>query len=325
MRRQAELIFSALSVSKFSQICRPVHQYLTHGYSICVPWALPPGVLLDDGEAGPNCIWVSEGKVKWHKPPAPDDEAFEVNEDRHNLYWPILGSASVALDGQVRFEPVLAAPQGILPHAVLGPVSAHWIYLQGKIALHANCVAIDGQLAAIVGSSGAGKSSLAAALLAEGADPHGDDVISVEPSSARVPFGASRIKLNPDVLSVLSLRPLSVGDLYAGIDKRSVEFACPADRSTRPLRVVYRLRDAEHGTAPHFNEVTGFPLALALLSEVYRPHIATQAFGLQEMLHRCATLVGKVRMYDLVRPRDLSSISDLAQVVIAHFQTHGLR
>lgn len=296
-------------------------KYLSHGFPIDVDLDLPPGVLMDEGSADRPGIHVQQGQVRWRTEPDPNEEGFEVEHGQHRFFWPILGSASLDEAGTVLLDPRAEAPRGILPHAILGPLCAHWIYVQKRIALHANCVAVDDRLLALVGSSGAGKSSLAAALVSRGALPHGDDVISLEPRSGLVPFGTSRIKLNPDILEQLVLKPVSVSELYDGLDKQSVQFAIPANTSERKLEVVYRLNDAPSGTSPTFQEVTGFPLALGLLAEIYRPHVAAHAFGLEEILRRCSSLVNRVRMFDLSRSRELHRLSDLAGEVIAHFQS----
>lgn len=52
----------------------------------------------------------------------------------------------------------------------------------GLECLHASAVALDGRVAALAGVSGAGKSSLALALLRLGAAPIADDVLALEPA-----------------------------------------------------------------------------------------------------------------------------------------------
>jgi hypothetical protein len=160
---------------------------------------------------------------------------------------------------------------------------------------------------------------MAAALVGSGAAPHGDDVISLEPNSGNVPFGTSRIKLNPDILGGIELPVLSVAPLYEGLEKKSVQFAFPDDLSTRPLKAIYRLNDTDGDT--EMVELLKFPVAVSLMGEMYRPHVAERALGLQTMLDRAASLVGKVRFFEFYRPRNLARIEQSARTLIEHFKS----
>jgi len=68
--------------------------------------------------------------------------------------------------------------------------------LQGRIAIHANAVALENVAAAFVGYSGRGKSTLTAYCLSRGAGFVTDDVLSVEPNGL-VHLGCPRLKLYP--------------------------------------------------------------------------------------------------------------------------------
>lgn len=246
---------------------------------------------------------------------------FQISGEVHRLFWPILGRVSINRNGRVFIDAAPDAPEGIIAHAILGPVMAHWIMMNDAIALHANCVDIDGKLVAIIGASGAGKSSLSATLVAGGARPHSDDIVSVDPKTAHVPFGTARLKLNPDVLGVLPLNPISVSPVYDGIDKLSVEMPLPVDLSERPLTAVYRLVDAPVGTEPQFERVTGFKMAFTLFSEIFRVNTAALAFGADQLLGRCASLVGRIELFELRRHKDLSRIENLASAVTSHVRS----
>lgn len=297
--------------------------YLTHGFQIKSSWPLPAGVQFCTEYAGVSRLFVQPGVIPWPQSEEPSGEAFHLTDDGHFFYWSIMGTVRMHPSGDAIVDVLPGAPEGIVPHAILGPLAAHFILLSGDVALHANCVATDDGLLAVVGPSGAGKSSLAAALIARGAIPHCDDVTSITQHTALVPFGTARVKLNPDVLAELPLAPASISPVYAGIEKRSAEFALPADTSTRPLKAIYRLCDAPQGSPPELEEIRGFPMAIAVMHEVYRPHIAVEAFGFEEILRRCSSLVGRVRFFDIRRERDLTKIDSLAEVVLKHFQSLG--
>lgn len=301
--------------------------YLIHGLKVDSAWPLAPGIRTadpgSDGDANasaPRNFTVSPGATDWPNDGPKDREGFLTREAGHLLYWPIFGSVQLRPSGAVSVAPKAHAPKGIVPHAISGPIAAHWILMEGGLVLHANCVSVDGRALAIVGPSGAGKSSLAAALIARGASPHCDDVTSIDPTTGLVPFGAARVKLNPDVIAALTLSPLTITNIYEGLDKQSVEFEFPEELGPKPLKAIYRLRDGESGGQVECQELLGFPMAMAVLGEVYRPHIAVEAFGLESVLRRSSKLVGKARFFEFTRSRDLTHLDAIACKMLEHFR-----
>jgi hypothetical protein len=60
---------------------------------------------------------------------------------------------------------------------------------------------------------------------------------------------------------------------------------------------------------------------MAVLGEVYRPHVAVEALGLESLLRRCSPLVSKVRFFDLMRNRDLGHLKAIAGRLLEHFRS----
>lgn len=93
---------------------------------------------------------------------------------------------------------------GALPHAFYGTVVAHLLAWRGLIPMHGCAVAIDGRAVLILGDAGAGKSSLAAGLIAQGAALVSDDLSAlafdaVSGGGAAVLPGRTTIRLDPMV------------------------------------------------------------------------------------------------------------------------------
>jgi len=125
-----------------------------------------------------------------------------------------------------------------------GPALAVALQQRGALVLHATAVEVRGRAVALLGEKGAGKSTLAAALVARGHALVSDDVVvvadGVQPPT--VPAGARALKLAPDAARAL------------GIDAQALALAHPAGekRWWPPL---------ERGVAPGPGNV---PLALLL-------------------------------------------------------------
>lgn len=94
--------------------------------------------------------------------------------------------------------------RGAMPHAFYATVVAHLLAWRGLIPMHACAVAVDGRAVLIAGSAGAGKSSLAAGMVAAGALMLSDDLSAVrfDPGEGRNPVvlpGRTTIRLGPIV------------------------------------------------------------------------------------------------------------------------------
>lgn len=138
---------------------------------------------------------------------------------------------------------------------LVGPILAFVMRLRGAACLHASAVELDGRAIAIAGAAGAGKSTLAAALVAEGGALIAEDVVALEGEGARllcIPSYAG-IRLWPESAELLFGRRDALPLISPTWDKRMLETAAIATR--RELAVIYLL-DRGEGTsiapvAPH--------------------------------------------------------------------------
>lgn len=101
---------------------------------------------------------------------------------------------------------VLSGPawSGALPHAFYGTVVAQLLAWRGLVPMHGCAVAIDGRAILILGDAGAGKSSLTAGLVAQGAVLLSDDLsaLAFDPVSedgATLLPGRTTMRLDPIV------------------------------------------------------------------------------------------------------------------------------
>lgn len=108
---------------------------------------------------------------------------------------------------------------------LVGPVLASALRLRGILCLHACVIAIGSVAIAIVGESGAGKSTTAAALAARGYPVVADDVAALEPSSAiwRVHAGYPRLRLWPETIRQLYGPETHLSRIFSFSEKRFIE------------------------------------------------------------------------------------------------------
>lgn len=169
------------------------------------------------------------------------------------------GSIYMKLEGI--FETVVAACGGSVVCAQLGDadqrsfeanllnfVLSTALTLRGEEPLHATVLEIDGRAFGLLGPSGTGKSTLAAALIARGAGLITDDMLRLtfDRGQGFAHYGPHRLKLLDDAAQRLMPRAIGAGHFNALSGKIMVQ--PPADsaprRSPRPLAALLWLGDA---------------------------------------------------------------------------------
>jgi hypothetical protein len=236
----------------------------------------------------------------------------------HRFDWPELGSIEIRDARDVTVHPIISVAKGLVEHVLLGAVLADVLLSLGQLPLHASAVQVDGGVAALVGKSGQGKSTLAAALEAQGAQIHSDDLLAVQPANLLVHYGLGRVKLNPDVLSQLGDAPASLPVVYAGIGKRSKLVQAPSDFGAKRLLAIYRIKDGpELRIAPADKRRALFDL----FANCFRVEVAQHACGAKEILRRCALVLEHVDLFELYRPRTLEALPAVAQAVRNHAES----
>lgn len=109
--------------------------------------------------------------------------------------------------------------------ALMNPVMAASVTLQGEPALHSSSLVFDGKSTLVMGISGAGKSSLSAALATNGLSVHSDDIGVVKWNRGDIPLvmsGYSRIKVDTELEKYLNIPGLSFISITKEIDYTGV-------------------------------------------------------------------------------------------------------
>jgi hypothetical protein len=221
------------------------------------------------------------------------------------------------------FDPLPGAVRGIVEHVLLGPVMASLLMLRGLLPIHASANRIQGGAIAIVGTSGRGKSSMAAALhVLAGAPIHADDLLGV-PLEGRPPivaFGVGKLKLNVDVVRHLGMDPEHMSTIYEGVDKRawSVMPAGASEPAPAPLRAIYRVAD---GDQCEVVPVDPRRAVFELLLNSFRPEVQQHAMGGQRLLEMATAVAGSVPFFLFKRPRSLDRLKEAALLLRDHALT----
>lgn len=245
------------------------------------------------------------------------------------------GEADFRIEGVASFRIVdgceilvEAAPQADAQNIqlyLLGTVMGRLLHQRGLLPLHANAVEIDGRAVVVLGSPGAGKSTLAASLNAAGAYLITDDLCVVRCFPDEQPLvapGMPRLRLWGDALQALRIRRLDLRRSYAGAldwDKWDVPVQ-PADmvRSERVLAALYVLKD---GPTISIEPVRGAAAMAEISANTYRGDMIDGRTAIQAHWQACLHLAQAVPVFALHRPRDLTQLPALSSVLLDHVRS----
>ena len=192
--------------------------------------------------------------------------------------------------------------------------------LNGLFPLHASAVEHQGKVFAFSGATGAGKSTLVAALGGAGFPQFCDDTLILDISGDGPPVclpGHKRLKLWPEGVSLAGIEP---GELVStAYPKHYVE---PPGGSIAVPLPLGELMFLETGDDPHIAALTGAERLERLQDDHYTAELWRQANG-QSRPERFATLAGlarRIAMRRFVRPFDPARFPAGIDCIAAHIR-----
>lgn len=206
---------------------------------------------------------------------------------------------------------------------LLGPVMGFVLRLKGIVCLHASSAAIGGHAIAFLGSAGAGKSTLAAALALGGVPVLGDDILAIDEDddAFMVRPGYPRLRLWPESVAGLLGDPDRLPRISPSWDKRHLNLATEGRRfqdQPLPLGAAYILGDRdEGGDRPLFERLAPSEALIALTGNGYVSYLLDRA-QLAREFDFLSRLVARVPVWRLRAPADLGALPEFCQRIIEH-------
>ncbi len=186
--------------------------------------------------------------------------------------------------------------------------------LRGRELFHASAVSLAGGTFAFVGLSGAGKSSVAAHLVARGASLVTDDVLALERRGDGVTAfpGAALAGLDRGELAAMTPAGRKRVGRRLGVTHK-IHLAAPVVTSPGPLRAVYFLA---RGSSRAIEIKRTTAMAVQLLGSSFLAYLDRPA-QLVQHLDVCAHIAERVPTYEVASPSSAQAV-EVAAVVEAH-------
>ncbi|MBL8209688.1 MAG: hypothetical protein JNK87_03200, partial [Bryobacterales bacterium] len=217
--------------------------YRVCGLDIMTPLELRSGAPQVSGENGAD-VHIARMAVPESLPDAGfRGPTWETSTSDILLRIPSIARLLMHEGREISYEMSPGASDSLLPLFLTGSALGAILHQRGEYVLHASAIAVDGGAMIFCGQSGAGKSSLVAALCAAGHPLLADDVCRVQfgrRGPMVIPDGR-RLKLWRDTIAHLGLDAFRREQIRDGIEKYWVEPPAVADEAL-PLRGVFFLR-----------------------------------------------------------------------------------
>lgn len=248
-----------------------------------------------------------------------------------HLRWPDLAEFLVSPDGrEITSWPGAGVPAGSWQTYLLGQVLSFALVKNGIEPLHATVVVVNGSAVGFLGSSGQGKSTLAAVFLQTGHRLLTDDLLVLHERQGvfwAYP-GPNRLKLFPDQARHL------LGDDVVGVEMNGIASkhviplrASHFQNAPVPLHSLYVLHSpgkTSRRSLIRFSRLRPRRALIELLRHTFN-RVLVAPSRLQQQFEMAALLATKMPVKRLSYTRDISSLSRLREAVLADLGTARLQ
>lgn len=208
---------------------------------------------------------------------------------------------------------------------LLGPVLGFVLRLRGVTCLHASAVVVDGQAIALVGVSGAGKSTTAAAFARMGYSVLADDVVALVDHGGRFDIQPAypRLRLWPESVSSMFGSVEALPLITPNWHKRFLDLnspGCQFERAPAPLTAVYFLGERSSAAeVPVVEAVSARTGLMALVSDTYVSYLLDSTRRAKEF-QVLGRLVANVPLRQATASTDFERIPHFCQAIVDDFR-----
>ncbi len=200
------------------------------------------------------------------------------------------------------------------------------LHQRRTIVLHASAVRVGDHAVLFCGASGAGKSTIAAALCETGFDLVSDDLCAIDLRDGAPPMvhpDGRHLKLWEEASEGLSLSHRKGDAVRDSIRKFYVQPRA-ASGTALPIAAIYALREARGPWTPGIHLPNVVDAALIIRHNAYRPLLVRQMDQMPLYFEAAGRLTRSVGIYSLARKLDFGELPALLASLKAHWRTLGV-
>lgn len=268
---------------------------------------------------------VLRGKIV---PPDPENwcERLTLPDGSEYLRWPHLFEFLVSSDGRrIAYNPLSKLSMLAFETYLLGMVLSYALLKLGYEVLHATAVVVDGEALALLGPSGHGKSTLAAAFLNAGYPVLTDDLLVVMETRDRIliPPGIPRIKLFRETAAQLLPFPFDGAPMNPLTDKLVIPLNDQyVWKTPAPLRAVYGLPDpwaAHPESGIRIRQMPAKAAFIKLLAGAFNTSVSDPE-RLKRHFEGTSRFLKKIAVRGLSFQREINNVGAVRDAIIADFR-----
>jgi hypothetical protein len=206
------------------------------------------------------------------------------------------------------------ASEGEVRAFLLGSAMGALLHQRGLLPLHASAVEIGGRAVAFIGTSGAGKSTMALHMNARGRPLICDDICAVDPSG-EVPVvwpGLRNLKLWRDALTTAGHAPDGLEQVLPTLDKYRLPVASTARYAPYPLGAIVCL---EAGTDATLEPLAGAEAAVVLIANIFRGQLLKPMGRSRAHFEQVTTVARMAGLRRLTRPWAIDQLATSCALV----------
>lgn len=210
---------------------------------------------------------------------------------------------------------------------LMGPILGTALRLQGRCALHASAVVVDGQAILLLGPKGAGKSTTAATLSGLGCPVLTDDIaaFTLPDDGVLVHPGYPRLRLREEAVPLVQAPTDRLAPAWQPSEHWSTKQYLDVSEGGRrfasrphPLAAIYLLEPfAETSTHAHVQAVPPARALLDVMPHAYAP-FPLDAVHTRTAFTALSALVQRAPVFSLARVQGPEGLAEAAQRVLEH-------